>query len=57
MKFRDYKLSTIVLSLLLVHLKAESVKEVERVDPQGYVVYCPCMGKLNFHRFLIKFNS
>lgn len=41
MKFGKHELSSILLSLLLVQVKAESVE----VDPQGYIAYCPCMGE------------
>lgn len=39
----NVKLSTIVLSLFFVKSTANEV-ELD-VDPNGYVAYCPCMGK------------
>lgn len=48
MKTKEMKLSTIILSLLLVKLKANEAEFDE--DPNGYIVYCPCMGE--FDQFL-----
>lgn len=45
MNFNYIHLSTLLLSLFLVKSKSNEVHLSE--DPNGYIVYCPCMGKNN----------
>lgn len=52
MKTRFSELSTIILSFLLV--KSNADKDNLDADPNGYIVYCPCMGKLK--KLLIDFR-
>lgn len=40
-----YYLKSLILAFCVVTIKSEGVKYEE--DPEGYLVYCPCMGKSN----------
>lgn len=44
MKINFFRLSTAILSLTWTGMYAE--KTDTAVDPNGYIVYCPCMGEL-----------
>lgn len=50
MKLIFIQLSTIIISLSLAKINAYTA-----VDPNGYIVYCPCMGKI--HRLFDLINS
>lgn len=44
MKSKEPAISALCLSLIIVFVKAEEL--IYQEDSEGYVVYCPCMGKL-----------
>ena len=47
---RNFIQIKLFLSISVLYTIAES-KDIE-VDPNGYLVYCPCMGKsINFSRY------
>ena len=51
MKFPTTTKMTILISvglLLLLVLSADAADKEPIIDKNGYVVYCPCMGKLSF---------
>lgn len=54
MNFKYIRLSTLLLSLFLVKSKSDKVQL--DVDSNGYIVYCPCMGKIIKSSFGIDFT-
>lgn len=54
MKIKAAELSTIILSILFVKSRAYEVEFDE--DHNGYIVYCPCMGKKFVKFFVIDFT-
>lgn len=45
MNYKIFKIETILL-LLPLHLSICNNENKFEIDPNGYIVYCPCMGML-----------